>query len=399
MLRFMVLGLAFLSLTSSARAELAACSCGDFDKLQQELDNAMELRDRHARRAAQMEQDLKAGKSRDAVAKEYRDWETGKVSSGKGAADGIVAVAPAKGGKGVEAIQYTPAGVHLINPDNVLSEYKSWVKVDGAEVLRFDPQKACATEEKYRKAGHNLCEFANRAEVERSAESTSLCKEIKDILVRHEESHRATCNQMGYFDFVQRSPVDLALDEVKAYDQQIADLRKLLGKVLQGAEVQFEDKSHITYTGQMFNFQYTFTTEPVKSKIPEHDGQGWSASLKGVHRTRSDKITMAGMACTMTPITRDVHLGLKADGKTATVTFEKFGPAGAIGMKCPGGGAMGGGMNPDPSGETVQMPLKLSSSHTEDVSKSKLATMMAGVAKVSGASEAKLQIICPAQKQ
>jgi hypothetical protein len=66
-------------------------------------------------------------------------------------------------------------------------------------------------------------------------------------------------------------------------------------------------------------------------------------------------------------------------------------------IKCPFGG-VGGGDAAHRSGEGYAMPLKLSSSYLEDLSKSKIAEMLKGTMKVSGTYQSKLNIICPPAK-
>lgn len=391
-----------LAIPLDAQAAQEACKCEDFDKLQQELDNAVTLRDRHARKAEEMADRIAKGVSKTKVAEDYARWETGADGAGQGivgtAGGGAAAKDQGGGDAGkVTAISYTPAGLDLLGREIRMADYTSPVTEQGYTTDRLDPKKAKEVEDRYRKQGKDLCDFADRAAVERSADATSPCKEVRDLLVAHENIHRETCRRKGFFAFVDASPVDRALDEVKAYDAQIAALQKLLGQSLKGAEVQFEDASHVTYSGQMFNFRYSFTTEPTRAQIPDNDGKSWSASLKGVHRTKADSIKIAGMSCTMTPITRDVEMQLDASGKTARVTFVKFGPVGSAAIKCPHGGGGGGSQSPDKSGESVSLPLKLSAGRTDDVSKSRLAGMMAGVAKVTGTTETKLGIICPAK--
>lgn len=395
-LRTLLAAAVMLAIPLDAHATQQACKCEDFDKLQQELDNAVTLRDRHARKAEEMADRIAKGASRTKVAEDYARWETGADGAGQGivgTAGGAGAGAPGN----VVAISYTPAGLALLGRDIHMSDYTSPVTEQGYTTDRLDPKKAQAVEDRYRKQGKELCDFADRAAVERSAEATSPCKEVRDLLVAHEQVHRDTCRRKGFFAFVDASPVDRALDEVKAYDAQIAALQKLLGQSLKGAEAQFEDASHIAYSGKMFNFRYSFTTEPARARIPDNDGKSWSASLKGVHRTKADNIKIAGMSCSMTPFARDVEMRLDADGKTANVTFVQFGPVASAAIKCPRGGGGGGTAAPDKSGETVSMPLKLDSRRSDDVSKSSLASMMAGVAKVSGTTETRLKIICPAQ--
>ena len=68
-------------------------------------------------------------------------------------------------------------------------------------------------------------------------EATSFCKGVADITVAHEQNHQKTCRSLGFIKFFFRSPVELALDEVNAYNKQIAALERLIGSAFKGAEV------------------------------------------------------------------------------------------------------------------------------------------------------------------
>ena len=377
------LGVLFLLSPELVQAQLADCSCKDFDKLQQELDNAVTLRDRHQAKADEMEQRLKNGESTNKLRDEYKQWEE---DSEKGAGKGIVSTVPGQS-----------ASIHFVaRGDNLTLEgWSSPVTRDGYTVDQYDAKKAYAIEDGYKKRGQDLCDFSEMQKLRESAEKTSFCQAMSDIIVVHEMNHQKTCQKMGYIAFLLRSPIELARDEVNAYNQQIAAIEKEIGKTLKGAEVQFELSSKLTYSAQMVSFQYTHTTATTAGKIPDNDGKTWSVNLKGMHKTVADRISIAGMSCTMTPIARDVNMTIDASDQRATVRFDSFGPAPGPTMKCPRGGGGGAAMGTEPSRESVTMPLKLSSAHAEDASKGKVAEMLKGKMKVSGQSAATLHIICP----
>ncbi|MCP8937498.1 hypothetical protein NK718_03135 [Alsobacter sp. SYSU M60028] len=372
-----------------ARAELPKCSCSDFDKLQQELDNATTLRDRHKAKAEELERRHAGGESWDKLGGEYAAWET-DVEKGAGA--GIQATAE---GNGSASISYVPKGVALIS-SGAITGWSSPVTSDGYTKDVYDAAKAHAIEASYKAKGVDLCEFSNPEAVRKSADDSSFCKGVSDITMAHEESHRATCRKMGFIAFYLRDAAQLARDEVTAYDGQIAALQDALGKALKGAEVEFEDVTNITYSGQMALFQYKFAVEKTRGAIPDNDGKSWSLNLKGVHRTTPTNFRVAGSTCTMNAFTRSVDMAVAASGKEAKITFTSFGPTPKITISCKGGRGMGSA-GTDPSGESVDMPLKLSSTVTSDLSKSKVATMMKGMMTVTGKQETSLRIICPAK--
>jgi hypothetical protein len=251
-----------------AQAELADCSCKDFDKLQQELENAVTLRDRHQAKADEMEKRLKAGESMSKLRDEYKSWEE---DTSKGAGAGIVATVPGQSA----AIQYVTRGDKI-----TLEGWSSPVTKDGYTTNQYDTKKAHVIEEAYKKRGEDLCDFAEPEKIRQGAEKTSFCKAVRDITIAHEENHRKTCQKMGYIAFFLRSPVEIARDEVNAYNQQIAALEKEIGKALKGAEIQFESSSTLTYSAQMVNFQYSHTVAPTSGKIPENDGRLWPTKFR-----------------------------------------------------------------------------------------------------------------------
>lgn len=388
--RHMTLSLIFAMAPLVAQAELPDCTCQDFDKLQQELANAVTLRDRHQAKADEMARRLEQGASKGDIAKDYENWEKNV------AGQGIIATTPGT----AAAIQYVPHGA-AINVMNQLHGWTSPVTKQGYTTDEYDAEKAHALEAKYKKEhnGKDLCDFSEPEKIRKAAEETSFCKGVRDILIAHEENHQKTCQSMGFIAFWNRTVVEVARDEVNAYNKQIEALEKAIGKSLKGAEIQFESSSKVVYSAQMVTFQYSHIIAPTTGKIPDNDGKTWSVNLKAKHKTVAEKISIAGMSCTMPTFTRDVDMSIAASGKQATIAFNSFGPAPAVSMKCPRGRGMGGGgPGPDRSNESYTMPLKLSSSHSEDASKSKAAEMLKGKMNISGMTQSKLSIICPQAK-
>lgn len=215
-----------------APAGQTACGCEQIAQLQQELRNALQLRDRHAAMATQL-----AGKYGDAPRGEalrdartaYLAFETGDGAGS--AASGIVrtmANAP-------PAISYIPRGQKLqqdhARDDRLgIPTAERWT-ADGRPEPDLDLRRKIEAEQ--RAAGNDLCEFENRAAIDQSATAGAVCLGIARAVVAHEDIHRATCRRMGYYAFAERSPIGLAQDEVGAYDTQIKmladELRRVLG--------------------------------------------------------------------------------------------------------------------------------------------------------------------------
>lgn len=208
-----------------------ACRCENIKALQQELANALTLRDRHAAKAAELSQrygDRPAGEKLAEARKDYRAFETG---SGPGsAAQGLKQVAAGQ----AQAINYVPRGqalqeAHARDERKGIPLAETWT-ADGRPEPDLEARRRI--EEEYRKKGEDLCDHQDRAAVEKSAAAGAACGGAARALVAHEDSHQATCRRMGYYAFVNRSPAELARDEVAAYEGHVgalaAEIRRLL---------------------------------------------------------------------------------------------------------------------------------------------------------------------------
>lgn len=98
-----------LGLILSATPALAGpdCGCEQFDSLQQELDNAIKLRDRHRAKAEEMERRERAGESASRLREAYSNWE-------KNPRDGAGASLVATTASQQAAINFAPRGARLI---------------------------------------------------------------------------------------------------------------------------------------------------------------------------------------------------------------------------------------------------------------------------------------------
>jgi hypothetical protein len=218
-MRSVIFGLILAMTPVLAHGELAECSCKDLDKLKQELENAIKLRDRHQAKADEMERRLKAGEPLSILSGEYKRWEE---DTANGAGAGIVATMPGRS----TAIQFVTRGDKIIG---TLTGWTSQVIVEGQPRDQYDAKKAHAIEAAYKKRGEDLCDFAEPEKIRKAAENSSF---------GHEENHRKTCQRMGYIAFFFRSPVEVARDEVNAYSKQVTALENEIGKVLRGADAK-----------------------------------------------------------------------------------------------------------------------------------------------------------------
>ena len=230
---------------AKAPAGAPACSCENFDALQQELALALALLDKHAAKAKDLREKYGDDPKGEKLAEARRDYERfeappkpGDTPAPGSARDGLP---PAPAGSPAQ-IAFIPRGQKLFeaharddsnNPGN-LKGVPEAVKYtpDG----RPEPDLAARKEieEKFRRAKQDLCDFADEAAMRKQTASGGACTGIGQSLSTHEATHQQTCRRMGYYAFSERSPAQLADDEVRAYKAQVdalaAEMRRVLAK-------------------------------------------------------------------------------------------------------------------------------------------------------------------------
>lgn len=243
--RLPLIGIALLPLSALLTAPASAdastqCACDNVKSLQQELRNAMTLRQRHADKQAELIRKYGANPKGGDLLQANNDYKNFEEGSGPGTAiDGITATVPGA----PTAIGYVPRGqalqeAHAKDPSKGIPLAEKWVN----DILVPDLEQRARIEAEYRAKGQDLCEHQDAKAVESSAKASAACAGIARILIEHEASHQATCRKMGYYAFAERKPAERAADEVVAYDKQIAQLTAELQKVLASKKTRIKNK-------------------------------------------------------------------------------------------------------------------------------------------------------------
>jgi hypothetical protein len=239
-----------ISLIAPAMAQKAAagppaCSCENFDALKAELALAITLMDKHAAKAKDLRDKYGDNPKEDQLAEARRDYERfeeepkpGEKPAPGSARDGLPPPPPGS----PKQIAFTPRGQKLFaahandnrnNPDN-LKGIPDAVKYTPIGRPEPDLSARKAIEDKFRKAKQDLCDYADEEAMKKQTSSGGACGGIGASLATHEAIHQQTCRKMGYYAFSERSPAQLADDEVRAYKAQVdalsAEMRKVLAK-------------------------------------------------------------------------------------------------------------------------------------------------------------------------
>jgi hypothetical protein len=373
-----------------------ACSCQHFDLLKQELDNAETLRDRHAKKAKEIADAYNNNHNLgDDLLKQYADWAE------KEAGTGIVRTTPGD----PDRFPFVPSGGAIYRHDLAQDQarLKDWVSDGhGGQILDFIQSKVDA----YEKLHPDLCEPEGGSKFWDSLKASGPCKEVGDINWLHERSHYDTCKrkpgvqESGFIYFWrQRPPQAYAEDEVKAYSVQVAALKQLLKKVLNGAKVEYTGQIDLNYNMGPAKFSVAITSKPATAAIPADAGLDFNVKLESQNNMVTSPMRMSkDMVCTVTPTTRTEYVSVDASAGKVTVQVDRYGTASQGSMICkPGGGgsyqaptALGGG-------QPVTLPLKLTSSITRDVSSKGTPADYPGIS-IFGVQSLNLNIVCPKPK-
>lgn len=386
-----------LALTTAWHAPAAlardACTCQHFDLLKQEIDNAEILRDRHAKKAQEIADAYNNNHDlRDHLEKEYEKWakeEAGKDIHGTTPGD-------------PERFPFVPSGVDIFNAD-VAGSLQDWVSDGhGGQVYRFIPSKVDA----YEKLHPDLCEPKGGSKFWDSLKNSGPCKEVGDINALHERTHYDTCKKKpgvansGFVYFWRgRPPQGLAEDEVKAYSAQIAALRQLLKKVLNGAKVQYSGQIDLNYVMGPAKFTVAVTSKPATTDIPPDAGLDFNVKLESQNNLVTSPMRLSkDMVCTVTPTTRTEYVSVDASGGKATIKVDRYGTSSKGTMMCKPGGGGSYQAPPTPAGGVpVTLPLKLTSSMTRDITSKGTPADHPGIS-IFGVQSLKLDILCPKPK-
>lgn len=238
--RLLAVGAVMLAASPSLAAGLSQCSCDHVTALQQELRNAITLRQRHADKQAELIAKYGADPKGSRLLQANSDYKNFEEGSGAGTAgQGIAATVP----NAPVAIGYVPRGqalqeAHASDPAKGIPLAEKLVN----DVYVPDLEARARIEAEHKAKGQDLCDHKDAAGVESAAKAGAICEGVAKITIAHEASHQATCRTMGYYAFAERKPAQRAADEVVAYDKQIAALAAELQKVLASKKTRIKNK-------------------------------------------------------------------------------------------------------------------------------------------------------------
>lgn len=235
-----------ICLNAVVRAQpAAACSCENMAALQQELALALALMDKHAAKAAELREKYGVapdGEKLTAARRDYERYENppppGEKPAPGSARDGL----PPAPADSPAQIPYVPRGQKLFeaharddrNNPETLGGIPEAVKYTPEGRPLPDAVRRKEIEERFRKAGKDLCDHADAAATQRAITRGGVCAGISASLATHENAHQRTCRAMGYYAFAARGPAELADDETRAYKAQVdalaAEIRRVLAK-------------------------------------------------------------------------------------------------------------------------------------------------------------------------
>lgn len=244
------------------------------------------------------------------------------------------------------------------------------------------------------------------AELKALAEGAS-CKEIGDVVLKHEEEHRNLCNQMGAEKYWTRLPSLVAAEEGERYAAQARAMRALLKKAIDGGKLRLSEEMEVTTSGQGMRAVYFYETKPFDLAGASNPGADeWTLTGEGARTGVIRSAEFPGMQCTPFGQLNDRHsASLTLDGLKMSLKTETVSGPGDVGLKCrvPGAG-QGVGMSMRPLGESgggeifKDQRVRFLTEVTTDVATLDFARMLAanGMA-ASGYEKAMVELVCPAK--
>lgn len=228
----------------------------------------------------------------------------------------------------------------------------------------------------------------------------SQCQELAVINLAHESAHRAECQKSGATEYWKRLPSKMAAEEVVRYTQQVADLRKLLKKVLDAGDVIVEAHMEPRIRGPQFDVTYSYQTGPIKLKGKSSPGSDrWSLNGNGMQVVRIGQMKISGMSCTSAgQAATQVDLSMETDGLTMALRGNSKSAPGDIKVQCHGG--YGISMRPQREvgyGEYFSdQEVRTETNMSRDVHAMDFAKILAqGDLTATGTEMIKVKLICP----
>jgi hypothetical protein len=233
-------------------------------------------------------------------------------------------------------------------------------------------------------------------------EKGAACKEIGEIVLRHEAAHREKCEADGPKKYWDRLPSEIAAEEAERYQEQASAMRDLLKRVIDGGTIRVSADMEPRVTGPEFDVTYSYVTAPFDLEGKSAPGSDeWELNGDGTQVATIKRAKLGGMTCTGVGQLNDkVSVTLKTDGLGMSATHRLEGAEGDVGLRCQGGA----GMSMRPPGEGGGGPLfppssfAAKSEFVEDVSTLTFAQILAqsGMS-ASGTKRVTVELVCPGQ--
>ena len=170
----------------------------------------------------------------------------------------------------------------------------------------------------------------------------SPCKEIADITLQHEATHRDLCKTMGADAYWARLPSKIAAEEAERYRAQADAMRGQLKRVIDEGTLTVEAIMEPRVFGPQFDVTYSYVTPKLELKgksSPASDK--WTLNGKGSQAGTIKKAKIAGMTCKPSGQLNDtVTMAFDTDGLTMSVDEKTKAASGDIYIKCAGGFGM-----------------------------------------------------------
>jgi hypothetical protein len=224
---------------AGGKAEAAACTCEGLKSVQNELKLALILRDKHAAKAGQLREKYGAPPKDFEINAARRDYEAfeapprnNEAPAPGSARDGLPPPTPGA----PQEIKFVPRGAKLRENASNNSDKEgipnATKRGDYYDVPDLKLRREI--EDRYRKAGKDLCAPEDEAAMKQATAQGSVCDGITKALQVHEAAHRNTCQRLGFYAFNERHAYEQAEDEVRAYQAQIdvlaGEIRRILAQ-------------------------------------------------------------------------------------------------------------------------------------------------------------------------
>ena len=228
----------------------------------------------------------------------------------------------------------------------------------------------------------------------------SPCREIADITLEHEATHRRLCQSMGVDAYWARLPSLVAAEEAERYKAQADAMRKVLKKVIDDGTITIESVMEPRLKGPQFDVTYSYVMPKVELQGKSSPGpDSWTLKGKGKQAGTIKQMKVAGMSCKASGQLNDnMSLSFETDGLGMSLDIANVSTTGDIYIKCKGG--FGQSMRPQGeagsgtafSGER----LKNSSELVVPVAGMTFAKMIAQAGlSVSGEHKTTVTLVCP----